>query len=637
MKKLIFILVAMVSHVAMGENLLEDPGFEKGQAAWKVSGAPNRYSVNGGQLVYSKDAEGPLSKDGKKENVHIDQIVAVKPNTAYVVGARFKAEGNLRPVLRLTDMDWQTVKLLIAPPANGEWQEVRTIFKTTGQTKLRVQLFGGALSENYETAIGMSYCDDVFLHKATEAELAELRQCRVTVDAGKTTAQVNPLFFGVNALFWIEDDDARADGKIGKYLKEMPCRMLRYPGGEVADNFHWKTNLLDSNKDFPKEEGPGELEFDEFMVWCREIGAEPILVVNLESGFLHGDVEAAVREAADWVRYTNIERGYSVKYWEIGNETNLKGTRYSLTSREYAEAVILFSKAMKAVDPSIQIGALGPRGTTESTYLDQLSTQDLAAFRRLSKAAQKSPVKELMGERKWKKVSWWDTVTELAEGDFDFAIIHQYSSPETYENFSQNPNTEGENVANLHGYFQARLGHRTPIALTEWNTSKASGSRGVGPSLMLSDKISCYLEGGVDMACFWPLRYNEKSSAFRGMLEMETNEPRPPYHVMKLYASNIGDRLVKHVSSNEYIQVLASRNDGRIALFVTNKSPEADGMDVSFQLDGVKIKTTRATTLAADSIDSTAFDYRHPAVKRAGKTWNCRLPPFSVTLLEFHE
>ena len=627
----------MVVHVVAGENLLENPGFEAGQSAWKVSGSPNRYSVKGGQLLYRKDAEGPPTKDGKRENVHIDQIVAVEPDTTYVAGARFKAEGSLRPVLRLADMEWKTITLLIAGPANGEWQEVRTIFRTGDQTELRVQLFGGALREKYETAMGLSYCDDVFLRKATEAEAAELRQCRVTVNAEKTIAPVNPLFFGVNALFWIEDDAARADGKIEKYLKEMPCRIMRYPGGEVADNFHWKNNLLDSIKDFPQEEGQGELEFDEFMKWCREIGAEPILVVNLESGFLHGDVEGAVREAADWVRYANLEREYGVKYWEIGNESNLKGTRFALTSSEYADAVILFSKAMKAVDPTIQIGALGPRGTTESTYLDQLSAEQLAAFRRLSKAQRKGPLSELMGDRKWKKVSWWDTVTERAGAHFDFAIIHQYSSPETYEAFSQSPNTEGENVARLHTYFQMRLGHRTPIALTEWNTRKASGSRGIGPSLMLSEKITCYLEGGVDMACFWPLRYNEKSSAYRGMLELETNKPRPPYHVMKLYASHIGDRLVEQVSSNESIEVLASRDDGRIALFVTNKSTEADGMEVSFHLDGLQIKTAQATALAADSSESTAFDYRHPEVKRMGNTWNCRLPPFSVTLLEFLE
>ena len=625
-------LVAMVVGAAMGENLLQTPRFDKGQATWKVVGGQGRYSVKDGVLLYRKDGEA--SRSGSRENVHVDQIVAVDPGTAYVVGARFRAQKDLRPVLRVAGMDWATKALLIAPPANGQWQAVRTVLRTGNDTELRVQIFGGALTEKYETAIGTSLCDGVFLRRAGQAELAELRSCRITVDTERVIGSVNPLFFGVNALFWIEDDAARADGKIGKYLKEMPCRLMRYPGGEVADNFHWRTNLLDSNRDFPKEEGPDELEFDEFMAWLAEIGAEPILVVNLESGFLRGDVEAGVREAAEWVRYANVEKGYGVRYWEIGNESDLKGTRYPLTSREYADALVRFSKAMKAVDPSIKIGALGPRDTQHSTYLDQLSPDELAAFRNLPKGKRKGPISDLLNGRALREVSWWDTVTEIAKGHFDFAIIHQYSSPHTYEAFVQNPITEGEAVATLHRYFEKRLGQRIPIALTEWNTNKGSKARGIGKAMMLSEKIIGYLEGGVDMACFWPLRFGGTEWSPRAMLEMETNERRPEYDVMQLYASNVGARLVAHESSNSHVRVLASREDERMALFLVNKSPEPEGINASIALNA---RSARAVSLVGESEAAATFDRQNLAIKRGGKVWECLLPRHSVTLVEFRE
>ena len=61
--------------------------------------------------------------------------------------------------------------------------------------------------------------------------------------------------------------------------------------------------------------------------------------------------------------HANKEKGYDVKYWEIGNETYLPGTYYPATAREYAEAFGKYARAMKGVDPSIQIGAVGPLGS----------------------------------------------------------------------------------------------------------------------------------------------------------------------------------------------------------------------------------------------------------------------------------
>jgi len=231
-------------------------------------------------------------------------------------------------------------------------------------------------------------------------------------------------------------------------------------------------------------------------------------------------------------------------------------------------------------------------------------------------------------------VSWWDTVTEIARGHFDFAIIHQYSSPYTYEAFTQQPITEGKNVAKLHRYFEKRLGRRIPIALTEWNTSKRSRVRGIGTALILSEKIISYLEGGVDMACFWPLRLGGKDSAFRAMLDIKTNEPRPEYFVMRLFAAHAGERIVAHTASSRYVRALATRTDGRVCLFLVNKYPEPGGMHVSVEM---KAATSRAVSLAGSTEAAAEFERRKVSVERNGKAWNIYLPPYSVTLIEFNK
>ena len=80
------------------------------------------------------------------------------------------------------------------------------------------------------------------------------------------------------------------------------------------------------------------------------------------------DKEEGAREAAAWVEYCNgdetteggrarIANGrvkpYNVKYWEMDNEMH----RW-FTDEEYAEACVLYSRTMKAVDPTIKIGMI---------------------------------------------------------------------------------------------------------------------------------------------------------------------------------------------------------------------------------------------------------------------------------------
>jgi len=103
------------------------------------------------------------------------------------------------------------------------------------------------------------------------------------------------------------------------------------------------------------------LDFDEFMSICREVDAEPVIcvaadeyLVDYPEGCTWATREELINHAVEWVRYANIKKGYGIKYWMIGNESWHEQNENS-TAEIYARDVIDFSKAMKAVDPSILI------------------------------------------------------------------------------------------------------------------------------------------------------------------------------------------------------------------------------------------------------------------------------------------
>jgi len=601
---------------ALPPNLLRAPGFEQGAAGWQPLGR-SRYSVvqgagcNGSAgLRYRKDAEG----EGR-ENSHHDQIVAVEPGKVYVAGAWFRAEGTLRPILRIATMEWQDVALAAAGPSR-DWQLATATFRNGTQRQVRFQIFGGSLSRRRESAVGTSTCDDAFLREATEAEIRALHRCQVSVDAAAPVRAIDPRFFGVNTLFMADDDAALADGTIARHLKAMPCRLLRYPGGDMADNYLWKTHSLDDAQHWPRIQGPQTTDTDEFMALCRQVGAEAIFVVNLESGFVHGNLDQAVRDAADWVAHCNRTHDYGVRLWEIGNETYLyskgKHKRVRVTAEQYGRAFVRFARAMKAVDPSIRIGAIGPM----------------------------SPASVSNVEGDEPRRAWWPAVVEAAGGAIDFAVVHQYFGwgGVTYERVAASRITVGERVGELKAFLRGKLGGReVPVALTEWNIGRHGGLRGMASVLIQAELVASYITGGVDMATFWPLRLPGKGGAFRALLDRETHRPLPAYQGLRLFATHTAERLVRSEASKPQVVpfATASADGARLVVFLINKSVHADGFSAELSIRGFEPDAAAASALTAPGLESDALSLGPLDITRAGETWACRLPPHSIVLVTF--
>ena len=108
---------------------------------------------------------------------------------------------------------------------------------------------------------------------------------------------------------------------------------------------------------------------DEFITYCRAVGAEPILRVNMGTG--------TIDEAHAWVEYCNSrgstywagrrrENGadapHGVRYWCLGNEAYNRQAIGTLSAEDYVKKAIEFAKVMKMVDPTIQLISSGLNG-----------------------------------------------------------------------------------------------------------------------------------------------------------------------------------------------------------------------------------------------------------------------------------
>jgi alpha-N-arabinofuranosidase len=179
-----------------------------------------------------------------------------------------------------------------------------------------------------------------------------------------------------------------------KALKDLQIPNLRWPGGCFADTYHWKDAIGPLHERKPIENlSWGNVREDnsfgthEFLDLCEQLGAEPYLAINMNSG--------TVQEAMEWVQYTNHKNGTSyltdmrakygranpwkVKYWGIGNESwdcggNMSVDHYINLYKQYATAITSYSNTEKL----FRI-AVGP-GTPDYAWTEALM-RDIPAKR----------------------------------------------------------------------------------------------------------------------------------------------------------------------------------------------------------------------------------------------------------------
>jgi alpha-N-arabinofuranosidase len=158
-------------------------------------------------------------------------------------------------------------------------------------------------------------------------------------------------------------------------IKDLRPAFIRWPGGNVAQDYRWPWAVGPRDERFTwvnlswkNEPEPSDFGTDEYIAFARAAGAEPSITVNVEGR------GATAEEAAAWVEYCNgaattkygrvraangHPEPYGVKLWEVGNEIWGDWVRGHSDASTYARNLLTYARAMRAVDPSIKLVAVG--------------------------------------------------------------------------------------------------------------------------------------------------------------------------------------------------------------------------------------------------------------------------------------
>lgn len=443
----------------------------------------------------------------------------------------------------------------------------------------------------------------------------------IKVDAGTSLGTVPSSGVGLNTGF---GDEHMGTAKVTSLMKAAGVRQLRYPGGSGADEYHWKTHTYGDGSGWI----PSNTNFDRFMATAKKVGAQPILTANYGSG--------TPQEAADWVKYANVDKGYGVKYWEIGNEVygnghygNGKGwetdNHADKSPKEYGKNLVAYSKAMKAVDPKVKIGAVL---TTPGFWPDK----------------EKAP-----GD----SADWNNTVLSIAGSSIDFVIVHWYPGGKTTADLLNTPSRIAGVRSSLRSLIAKYTGSRAAsveIAVTENGAVGSPAQTSQAAALFAPDTYMTWFEQGATHVDWWNLHngtdqapttvhgqtdYQDggvlsAGTCAGGKCEPPRDTPFPTYWGIRSLTAlaKPGDTMVKSSSRNSSVAVHAVRSSkGGLNVMLINKSPK-NAAQVSLSYAGFTPAAGAVTTVSYAKGDTSL------TTAKRGTAGAQKLPPYSITTLQ---
>ena len=353
------------------------------------------------------------------------------------------------------------------------------------------------------------------------------------VDAAKSLGPISPLVYGSNYGPWLV-----ASFEMLPQVYDSGVTILRFPGGAWGDHNNVTTHQI-----------------DQFVDFIHKVGATGLINVRLLGG--------TPEQAAQMVRYANIERQYNIQYWGIGNEPTLydgelknKGEAYD-TAR-FNKEWRTFAEAMKKVDPNIKlVGA-------EINQFSYDSSADMTTN---------------FGERD----EQWFVDFLKANGDLvDIVSFHRYpfprsntSGPPSVDELRLNAQEWDKIIMHARELIHQYTGRDIPIAVTEFNSAYDKSVSGEATpdshynAIWVADVLGRMIKNGVFMANHWTLTSKGGSGGW-GLVG--AYEVYPSYYVYQLYKM-FGNELIYASSDDLDLSIYAARRtDGALTIIVINLS-----------------------------------------------------------------
>ena len=429
-------------------------------------------------------------------------------------------------------------------------------------------------------------------------------------------------------------------------LRELQVPIVRWPGGCFASTYHWKDGVGPERRPaYDKAwrvEEPNTFGTDEFVTWCRMIGAEPYVCTNAGTG--------TPEKMSDWVEYGNLDglghwarmrcdngfpEPHNVRYWSIGNENYGGWEIGAKTADEWPRLVVESAKMMKRVDPSIKllVAALPDPGWTlpllraAGHLLDFVSIHD-----------------------------YWDPLgTENNPSDYATCVLR-----------SGRPEDSIRRTERI--IAEAGLEGKVGIAFDEWNLRgwhhpwgntpediAARDKNDINATYTMADAVfaagflnTCLRHAGtVRMACMAPV-INTRGPLF---VHPEGIVRRTTFHVMAMYANRLaenvapaqvtGDPFARGDESVPALDAVATCDDAMShwRLVLINRDPESE-LRCSVSLGGEPLDGTHQVTVLAGGSPDAFNDVDQPDRVIPEQTelrfsdGAAPLPPHSISIVE---
>ena len=431
------------------------------------------------------------------------------------------------------------------------------------------------------------YFDNIRLTSAEEAKNQPATgPIEISIHPAKEKGKISRLLYGTNLSPKME-----SDRRIWDFVKDTGISCFRYPGGG-SPGWRWKTGAADFES---KIQNMPLGNIDYLIKFCEKTDTKIIMQVNIESG--------TPQEAAELVEFMNKKANFRVEYWELGNEVYGDWDKAYTSPERYAQLIKEYSLAMKAVDPSIKIGAN-------------------------------------WGERYYDRIKWDEIIIRVSADYIDFISYHWYPNHINHEHEFEgrvHPTPEevmanSMEIPNIVARFNRIIERNAPhrkgkieVTFLEWDGSWDAPSSDPTPpfaqgaaiwslanAIFYADSLGQFAENGVTVSahynlqeCMFGLIRGWDPAEGWGGMKWDTETIRPKAFAIELFSRHFGDILIESKVENSpyynkaedwwpssyngkvpYITCYASKfsDTKKLGIILINKHSEKD-LDVEVLID----------------------------------------------------
>ena len=405
---------------------------------------------------------------------------------------------------------------------------------------------------------------------------------QITVDAAKPLWSISRHLTGMHFVYGFERDSLYRDERIADWMKRAKVGMIRWPGGTAVQSYHWdQLNGISFGADTwdpecrqPPAPPADYMDLDEYIAFCRRVGAEPMVGVNLNSGRQFNRLQDSLDEARRLIGYCR-DKGYKVRHWYIGNEC-FKGW----TAEKYAASIDLYANALKSVDPDIVIVGDWKFGPTVKHRFEQTLL--------IAKASKQLNVMEI--HEKW-GTEWgmneetgagtlqdWQKEAGLYNGKLDACI----------ERFLAEMKAAGKDVK---------------IAFNEWGADMKGDSTPFTIALVKADYLISLFRHPVYSACDWNLNMGSPKSKILVSANKghELTGFNPAARVFELCAPALGQQSVAMTSSDPLVYGFSAKDPVTDAVQIYLLNKYSDPVTVELAIGGIQLQ--KATCVVASFVE----------------------------------